>query len=348
HSLGETRISEITEMDKSEAKEREQFIRRFVIEKEKFYQYLFFHQWFKLKDYCNKKSIKLIGDIPIYVSYDSVDVWRNPEIFKLDKELNPVAVSGVPPDYFSSTGQLWNNPVYNWDKLESSNFEWWIKRIKVTLSRFDIVRIDHFRGLVKYWEIPAGEKTAINGRWVPVPSYKFFDTIKKEISNLSFIAEDLGFITEDVHQVLNHYGFPGMKILLFAFGEKNPFHPYLPHMYGRNCVVYTGTHDNNTVRGWFEDEASEEEKERFFRYTGITKKTIDSVVKTFIRLAQSSVADISIIPLQDWLLLDSSARMNKPSIPEGNWEWRMTEKQLKNLPVEEMAEMTELYGRLSK
>ncbi len=315
------------------------------IEKQKWFQYIFFEQWAKLKRYCNERSVKIIGDIPIYVSYDSADVWAHPSIFKLDGNLAPEAVSGVPPDYFSETGQLWNNPVYNWKVLEEQRFSWWIDRIKRMFELYDILRIDHFRGLVQYWEIPAGEKSALNGEWKPVPTFKFFDTLLEQIPSLSVIAEDLGIITDDVREVMAHYGFPGMKVLLFAFSEDNLSHPYLPHCYEKNCVVYTGTHDNNTVRGWFEEEADDRTRKRFLEYAKIKDPSLPSIVKGMIRLALESPADCAIIPAQDYLGLGARARMNRPAIPEGNWKWRMTEEQMLSFPVKEIKDMTLSCGR---
>jgi 4-alpha-glucanotransferase len=319
-----------------------------MIIREKWYQFVFFSQWDALKKQCNKKGISVIGDIPIYVSYDSVDVWTNPDIFKLDTDLRPEAVSGVPPDYFSATGQLWNNPVYNWDHIEQTGFVWWVERMKAVFSRFDIVRIDHFRGLVQYWEVPAGEPTAMNGTWQPVPTRKLFDKLLDEIPGFPVIAEDLGIITDDVRAEMEHYSFPGMKVLLFAFGEEHPFHPYLPHMYENNCFVFTGTHDNNTIRGWFENEASDDDRERLYQYAGITDHSIGSVARAMICLAQSSVADVAVIPFQDLLVLDGSARMNQPAQAEGNWMWRATAEQMRNLPTGEMAEAASRYGRIPR
>ena len=316
------------------------------IECEKWLQYIFFSQWKALKTYCNSNNIQIIGDIPIYVSYDSVDVWTNPQLFKLDKQMNPVAVSGVPPDYFSETGQLWNNPVYNWDMMKKSNFRWWIERMQAMFTRFDIVRIDHFRGLVEYWEVPAGEETAINGSWQPVPTYEFFDKLIREIPGFPVIAEDLGIITDDVKEAMEHYGFPGMKVLLFAFGEDNPTHPYLPHMYDKNCMVYTGTHDNNTIRGWLEHEAGDEDKKRIYRYTGCSDRSTASIGWAMIRLAQSSVAQCSIIPAQDLLLLGIECRMNQPAVAAGNWQWRISSDQLDQLPLGTLKEMAICYGRI--
>jgi 4-alpha-glucanotransferase len=315
------------------------------IEREKWYQFIFFSQWKELKDYCNERGIRIIGDIPIYVSFESVDLWTHPDLFKLDNDFNPVAVSGVPPDYFSETGQLWNNPVYNWDTMKSEGFKWWVDRMRVMFDRFDIIRIDHFRGLVQYWEVPAGETTAVNGSWQPVPTYDLFDTLTEQIPGFPVIAEDLGIITDDVRDVMNHYHFPGMKVLLFAFGEDNPVHPYLPHMYMNNSFVYTGTHDNNTIRGWLEHEASEEDIRRVCAYIGVEKKT-ELIITAMIRLAQASVAKCAIIPLQDLLMLGADCRMNQPAVVEGNWKWRMTSSQMEQVPVQWLSEMAFCYGRI--
>jgi len=313
----------------------------------KWYQFVFERQWSELKKYCNERSIKIIGDVPIYVAYDSADVWSHPELFKLDKSLRPTAVSGVPPDYFSATGQLWNNPVYDWDSLERSGFSWWIDRMRTTLERFDIVRIDHFRGLVQYWEVPAGEKTAMNGTWRPVPSDSFFSALRTALPHFPVIAEDLGIITDDVKAAMSRYGFPGMKVLLFAFGSDDPFHPYLPHMYERNCIVYTGTHDNSTVREWFTAEADSDTRRRFCSYCGLEKSgSARFAVDAMTRLAQASVADVAIVPVQDIFGLGRGARMNRPSIPKGNWKWRMTPEQMEKFPVDKLAAMAESYGRV--
>ena len=317
------------------------------IEKEKFLQYLFFKQWSDLKKYCAETEIKLIGDIPIYVSSDSVDVWTNPGIFKLDHEKCPTLVAGVPPDYFSKAGQLWGNPVYNWDALRSSGFNWWVKRIKHALNFFDVIRIDHFRGLVAFWEVPYGEKTAVNGSWAKVPVEDFFNTIFHHFPGISIIAEDLGIITADVKEVLKRYDFPGMKILLFAFGEDNPEHPYLPHMFKENCVVYTGTHDNNTARGWFEKEAKAKDIKRMFRYLGRDAKK-DEVNWELIRMAMMSVADTAIFPLQDVLGLGEKARMNTPSVTSGNWRWRLAPQVFADFNPKRLSDMTEIYGRANK
>lgn len=314
------------------------------IEKEKFWQYIFSEQWKRLKSFCGKKGVRLFGDLAIHVNFDSADVWANPGLFKLDKEKRPLFVSGVPPDYFSCTGQLWGNPVYRWDVLKKSGYQWWIERVAYHLDLFDILRIDHFRGLVAFWEIPAGECTALNGKWVKAPARDFLKCLRKNFQNLPIVAEDLGLITPDVREVMRLFGLPGMKVLLFAFGEDNPRHPYLPHNYERNFLVFTGTHDNNTVRGWFENDASSDDKERFFRYSG-REVPVEQVHWEFIRLAMVSVADQVIIPMQDILGLGGDSRMNRPSIGEGNWEWRLRPDQITQSIAERLLEMTVTYGR---
>lgn len=314
------------------------------IDKASFSQYLFFSQWRSLKDYCNRRGIQIIGDIPIYVSYDSADAWAHPGIFKLDGEKRPTVVAGVPPDYFSATGQLWGNPVYNWDVLKDSGYGWWIERLHHILTLYNVVRVDHFRGLVAYWEVPASEKTAVNGQWAEVPTDDFFNHLFRRFFTLPLIAEDLGIITPDVREAVRRLGFPGMKVLLFAFGEDNPMHIYLPHSYDRNFVVYTGTHDNNTVRGWFEHDAKPEDKARFFRYIG-REVGAESVNWEFIRLALMSIADIAIAPMQDILGLGEEGQMNKPSTAHGNWRWRLHPSRFGSQVLEKLRTMTETYGR---
>ena len=293
------------------------------IEMEKFLQYVFFKQWFSLKSYCNQKGIRFIGDMPIYVNFDSAEVWANPEIFKLNGEKRPTFVAGVPPDRFSSTGQLWGNPVYRWEALKEDGYAWWIKRIEHDMKLYDLVRIDHFRGFVAYWEVPAGEKTALRGQWVKVPAEDFFTTLRQHLTDLPILAEDLGIITPDVREIMDRFGIPGMRVLLFAFGEDLPTNPYAPHNHVKNCVVYTGTHDTNPVRGWFEKEATSEERERLFRYLG-RKVSAEDVSWEFIRLAMMSVADTAILPMQDILGLGEEARMNRPATTEKNWQWRLS------------------------
>ena len=314
------------------------------IEKVKFLQFIFDKQWKALKEYANENGVHIIGDISFYVDYDSVDVWVHPELFKLNENRKPYAVGGVPPDCFSSTGQLWGNPVYNWDKFREDKYEWWVKRFGRALETVDIIRIDHFRGFVAYWEVKAEEKTAINGEWVNVPSYDFFNTLLKRFVSLPAIAEDPGIITTDVGEVMKHFGFPGMKVLLFAFGNDNPYNPYLPHMYEKNCVVYTGTHDNNTVKGWFEKEAKEDEKLRFFKYIG-KEVSVNEVNWEFIKLAMSSISDISIIPLQDILGLGEEGRMNIPGTIKDNWRFRFSENALIDSVKEKLLNLTQMYGR---
>jgi len=314
------------------------------IEREKFFQYIFFKQWYSLKDYCNQRKIQLIGDIPIYVNYDSADVWANPGIFKLDEAKKPSSVAGVPPDYFSKTGQLWGNPLYRWDTLRQTGYKWWIQRIQHNLSLYDILRVDHFRGFVASWEVPAEERTAVNGRWIEAPARDFFNVLLKRFPYLPIIAEDLGVITSDVREIMREFGFPGMRVLLFAFGESPSRHPYAPHNYVRECVVYTGTHDNNTVRGWFEREATSKEKERLFCYLG-RKVGKGDIHREFIRLAMVSVANVVIVPMQDILGLGEEARMNRPATTEGNWKWRLLPGQITPSIIQSLKEMTEIYGR---
>jgi 4-alpha-glucanotransferase len=312
---------------------------------EQFLQYLFFKQWLSLKTYCNERGIKIIGDIPIYVNFDSADVWMNTGIFKLDKEKRPLCAAGVPPDYFSATGQLWGNPVYRWEVLAKTKFKWWLQRIAHNLTLIDVLRIDHFRGFVAFWEVPAHEKTAVNGRWVAAPATAFFNALMKKFPSIPLIAEDLGLITDDVREVMKRFGFPGMKVLQFAFGEDLPKHPYLPHNYIPECVVYSGTHDNNTTRGWFEHEATSEEKARLSEYLG-RELFAEEVSIALIRLAMMSAANTVIFPLQDILGLGAEARMNRPSTARGNWEWRLMPDQNSASAREKLLALTRTYGRI--
>ena len=314
------------------------------IEREKFLQYILLKQWRALKAYCNERDIHIFGDMPIYVDYDSVDVWTQPEMVKLDQEKRPAFVAGVPPDYFSKTGQRWGNPVYRWAVLKERRYSWWMQRIAHNLKLFDMVRIDHFRGLVAYWEVPAGEKTAINGKWVEVPAEDFFTLVTQQFHDSPIIAEDLGIITPEVREIMERYGFPGMKVLLFAFGDDLAANPYVPHNHVRNCVVYTGTHDNNTTRGWFEKEATAEDKKRLSKYLG-RKVSAKDIHWELIRLAMMSVADMVIFPMQDILGLGAEDRMNRPSTVEGNWEWRLLPEQLAASVTVSLREMAEVYGR---
>ncbi len=335
---------ELRDRRESAIKEWEDRLREMIL-KEKFFQYIFFKQWYSLKNYCNSKNIQIIGDVPIYVNYDSSDVWANPELFKLDKKKKPTFVTGAPPDYFSSTGQLWGHPIYNWDFLKETQYLWWIRRIEHNLKFLHMFRLDHFRGFVGYWKIPANEKTAINGEWVEAPAKDFFNTLFKHFPSLPIIAEDLGFITPDVREIMNLFGFPGMRVLLFAFGEDFPTNPYAPHNYINKCVVYTGTHDNNTIKGWFKREASPEDRKRLFEYIG-HKVTEKDVHWELIKLVMSSVAEMVIIPMQDILGLGEKARMNLPASSNGNWEWRLTPEQLSPSLIRKLSEMTRIYGRI--
>ncbi len=311
---------------------------------EKFFQFLFFKQWFSLKKYGNSKNIQIIGDIPIYVMYDSSDVWAKPEIFKLDDAKKPMFVAGVPPDYFSSTGQLWGNPVYKWDVLKETGYSWWLRRIEHNLKLFDIIRLDHFRGFVSYWEVPTGEKTAIHGRWIDAPVKDFFNTLYKHFPSLPLIAEDLGTITPDVREIMNMFGIPGMKVLLFAFGDDLPANPYIPHNHIKSCIVYTGTHDNNTIRGWFKREAGQEERKRIHKYLG-REVSEDDIYREITRLAMMSVANMVVIPMQDMLGLGEESRMNLPATSENNWAWRLLPEQITPALRKELTEATVLYGR---
>lgn len=315
------------------------------IEKEKFLQYLFHLQWNEIKSYANNKGIRIIGDIPIYMSYQSADTWAHPELFKLNDDKKPSFVSGVPPDYFSSTGQLWGNPVYNWEKLQQTQFDWWLKRVEHNLELYDILRIDHFRGLVAYWQIPAGEKTAIDGSWVSAPGMELFARLRRDRASLPIIAEDLGMITPDVREFIGNLNFPGMKVLLFAFGESLPENLYAPHNHVKNCVVYTGTHDNNTIRGWYENEASEIEKMSLRSYCG-QEVTAENVHDILMRLAMMSVADSVIVPMQDILGLGAECRMNIPSTTGGNWEWQLRPGAITPELARRLRAMTHIYGRL--
>ena len=314
------------------------------MQKEKFLQFIFYRQWFSFKEYCHQKGIRIFGDMAIYMEHDSVDVWKNPHLFKLDKNRNPAFVSGVPPDYFSKTGQLWGHPVYNWQAVKKNQFAWWIKRVEQNLRLYDLVRIDHFRGLVAYWQVRAAESTAIKGKWIKAVPVDFLNTLKKRFPKLPIIAEDLGIITPDVTEVMNRFGIPGMRVLLFAFGEDNPNHPYLPENFVPNCIVYTGTHDTNTARGWFEKETSEEDKQRLFKYLG-KNLSAEEVSWELITLAMNSVAQMAIIPMQDILGLGEEARMNKPAGSEGNWLWRLRPGQIGDLVTEKMLNMTRSFER---
>jgi 4-alpha-glucanotransferase len=315
------------------------------IEKEKFFQYLFFKQWRALKEHCLQKEIMIMGDIPIYVSYDSADVWANASIFKLNDDKRPMFVAGVPPDYFSSTGQLWGNPVYDWNQLARTKYSWWLERIGFSLRLFAALRIDHFRGLINFWQVPATAKTAVNGQWEDVPAQDFLRTVFEKNPEAFIVAEDLGMITPEVTRIREKFKIPGMKILQFAFSEDNPKHPYLPYMHERNSLVYTGTHDNDTVKGWFRQEADRKAKERLCNYIG-RKISYKDISWELIRLAMASVSKIAITPFQDILGLGSKARMNTPSVSRGNWQWRFSPDQLSSKLAKQLFSMAKTYGRI--
>jgi 4-alpha-glucanotransferase len=322
------------------------------IEFAKFKQFLFFDQWTRLRRYCHGKEINIIGDIPIFVAHDSADVWANPELFKLDERGRPRFVAGVPPDYFSRTGQLWGNPIYDWDRMQADGFKWWIERARAMLSLVDIIRIDHFRGFAAFWEIPGGDGTAERGSWVFAPGRELFNAIKSELGTLPIIAEDLGFITPDVIELRDEFDFPGMRIFQFAFSS-DATNKDLPHNYVRNTVAYTGTHDNDTAVGWFGSEpggassvrsAEQIERERRFclEYLGTDGSEINW---DFIRAVFASAGDTALVPLQDVLGLGSEARMNTPATMSGNWAWRFKEGALTEELSTRLRHLAELYGR---
>jgi 4-alpha-glucanotransferase len=294
-----------------------------LIERERFIQYLFCRQWRALQEYCSRKSIGLIGDIPIYVNYDSVDVWVHPEIFKLDTQKRQTVVAGVPPDYFSDIGQRWGNPVYNWEKLKATEFSWWVDRIYRNLALFDAIRIDHFRAFAQCWEIPADEKTAVKGAWRDVPGKELFQALQKHFSQLPIIAENLGIITKDVDELMEKFSFPGMRVLMFAFHNEYKKSRDLPENYTPLSVAFTGTHDNNTIRGWFENDITPIEKKNIQEYLGYEPAGQD-INWIMIELVMDSCANLAVIPLQDLLGLGEPARMNRPSTVEGNWLWRFS------------------------
>ncbi len=320
---------------------------------EKFYQFLFFCQWGLLKEYASKHGVKIIGDLPIFVALDSADVWCNQDKFKLDKDGNPLVIAGVPPDYFSKTGQLWGNPIYDWDKMQADGFKWWIARVEFTLRTVDIVRIDHFRGFAAAWEVPGGDKTAENGRWVDVPGKELFQAMQEHVGPLPFIAEDLGVVTPDVIELRDTNGFPGMKILQYAFGGNAKNHD-LPHNYTSNFAAYTGTHDNDTTVGWWlsktgagstrdADEITHEH-EFCLKYLNTAGSEIHW---DLIRAVWASVADTAITPIQNVIGIGNEGRMNVPSSSSGNWSWRLERGALTPEITTRLRELTEVYGRVA-
>lgn len=311
---------------------------------EKYLQFLFYRQWNKLKEYCNRKGITFFGDMPFYVSHDSADVWSHSKYFKLDRDGNPIAVSGVPPDYFSETGQLWGTPVFDWDTLKKHDFDWWIDRIEHNLELFGVLRLDHFRAFSAYWEVPAGEDTAIKGKWVKTPGAALLKIVQQKFKPMPIIAEDLGEIDQPVRDLMHKFDLPGMLVLQFAFGDDLPQSIYAPHNHRHDRIVYTGTHDNNTIVGWYEKVASKDDKKRLSAYANhrIIKT---NVADTMNRLAYSSVAQLAILPVQDVLGLGAEGIMNKPSTGNGNWEWRLKPNQFTEKHVKYLLELAQLYGR---
>ena len=307
-----------------------------------FVQFLFFRQWNALRAYATEKGIRIIGDVPIYVPLDSVEVWSSPELFQLDQDLNPEAVAGCPPDAFSADGQLWGNPLYRWDLLEQDGFSWWIRRLGAAGKLYDMVRLDHFRGFEAYWAVPYGDTTAKNGKWIKGPGMKFMNALKQQLPELDFIAEDLGFLTQEVLDLRRESGFPGMKVLEFAFDSREPSE-YLPHTYTNNSVVYTGTHDNMTMRQWFET-ADPEAVEYAAEYMNLTEK--EGLVWGTIRTAMASVSDLCIIQMPDYLNLGGEARMNFPgTLSDSNWTWRVKDGIINKALAERILNLTKLYGR---
>ncbi len=315
---------------------------------QKFYQFVFFRQWRALKDHCRERGVKIVGDIPIFVAHDSSDVWANPRLFKLKEDGRPLVVAGVPPDYFSRTGQLWGNPLYDWEAMRRDNFAWWIERVRGTLRTVDVIRIDHFRGFAASWEIPGGDPTAERGQWVAAPGHELFSAIRDALGQLPILAEDLGVITPDVDALRDSFNFPSMRIMQFGFNEP----PHLPHNYARNMCVYTGTHDNDTTAGWFDSRAGvgstrtaeqiERERAHCLAYLASDGREINW---DFVRAVLASVADTAIIPLQDVLGLGSEARMNLPATTEGNWAWRFRDDDLDQGHRDRLRLYSQLYGR---
>ena len=307
-------------------------------------QYLFFKQWLRLKAYANEHHIEIVGDMPIYVAADSADVWAQPHFFKTDAVGKPTCVAGCPPDEFSETGQLWGNPIYDWEAMDKDGYAWWIERLRESFKIYDIVRIDHVRGLESYWEVPAGSETSASGKWVKGPDYKLFAAVKEALGDLNIIAEDLGFMTDEVIELRERTGFPGMKILQFAF---NPDDESIdsPHLAPNNSVMYTGTHDNNTVLGWYKDEIDDATRQYMAQYTN--RKEYETVPHAMLRTIFASVSFMAIATMQDLLELDSAARMNYPSTIGGNWTWRMTAEELNPIVEGELYSLTKTYRRMN-
>lgn len=310
----------------------------------KWMQFEFFRQWKDLRRFCNDLNVQFIGDLPFYISHDSVDVWSRSEIFKLNKKGEIDGIAGVPPDYFNSDGQLWGMPVYRWDVLQEQGYDWWIKRIRKNLELVDLLRLDHFRAFADYWEVPSGEKTAKNGKWNPGPGADLFRSLQQEFGKLPFIAEDLGDINAAVHKLRDQFHLPGMKVIQFAFGDNMEVSDHIPHNYDRNFVAYTGTHDNNTTVGWYNSELDRERRRQVERYAGRKLKT-DQVAEELIRQVYASVAKTVIVPAQDILGLDETARMNTPATTERNWKWRLRPGSLSESHEEKLKAWVKFYNR---
>ena len=312
----------------------------------RFQQYEFNRQWKRLHAYANENGIEIIGDIPIYVAFDSADTWAAPELFQFDENKEPSAVAGCPPDGFSATGQLWGNPLYDWEYHKKTGYAWWMRRIVHCFRLYDIVRIDHFRGFDEYYAIPYGEKTAVNGKWMPGPGIEFFRTMEEKLGRLNIIAEDLGFLTDSVLKLLDDTGFPGMKVIQFAFDSRESAN-YLPHTYTENCVVYTGTHDNDTTRGWYHH-VNKECRDFAKEYLHKHALDEDELAWDFIAMAMGSVAKLCVIPVQDYLCRGSEARINTPSTLGNNWVWRLKKDEINDTLIKEIRKITKLYGRVSR
>ncbi|HPV07143.1 MAG TPA: 4-alpha-glucanotransferase [Aggregatilineales bacterium] len=324
--------------DNALAQAREEHARR--IDEHRFRQWVFHQQWAALKTYANERNIRIFGDLPIFVAHDSADVWAHPELFYLDERGNPTVVAGVPPDYFSATGQRWGNPLYRWNVMKETGYAWWLSRLRALFKVVDYVRIDHFRGFEAYWEIPAEEETAVKGQWVKGPGHDFFEVVQRELGELPIIAEDLGVITREVEELRKAFNLPGMKVLQFAWSH--PKNPFLPHNHEQNCVVYSGTHDNNTTHGWWKHETDDSTRAFMSDYLG---HGIDDPAWTLMKVGMRSVAHTFIVPMQDVLGLDAWARMNTPGNPSGNWTWRFTPEQLEHQANPGLAHLTWLYQR---
>ena len=318
----------------------------FDIEFHQYMQFKFYEQWMQLKTYANKKGIQIIGDIPIYVAMDSADTWAHPELFQLDEENVPVAVAGCPPDGFSATGQLWGNPLYRWGYHKETGYQWWISRLAYVFRLYDVVRIDHFRGFDEYFSIPYGAETAVDGHWEKGPGMDLFNTVKEKLGDVDVIAEDLGYLTESVIEMVKESGYPGMKVLQFAFDSREES-DYLPHNYERNCVVYTGTHDNDTILGWYYV-MSEEDREFSKEYMGNAKSTDEELPWDFIRMSMESVANLAVTPMQEFLGLGTEARINYPSTLGNNWKWRLLPGQFTSEMAKRIHRLTQITARIAK